>query len=121
MGVTQVIRGDDLVPSTPRQVLLYQALGWTPPAFGHVPLAVGADGRRLAKRDGSIKLSTLREAGVDPRRLVGWLARTCGWADHVLPSTPHDWVGRFRLETLPRQPWIVTAEAVAALMRGDEP
>ena len=121
MGVTQVIRGDDLVPSTPRQILLYQALGWTPPAFGHVPLAVGPDGRRLAKRDGSIKLSTLREAGVDPRRLVGWLARTCGWADHVLPSTPRDWLGRFRLDTIPRQPWVVTAEAVAALERGDEP
>ena len=52
MGVTQVIRGDDLVPSTPRQILLYRALGWAPPAFGHVPLAVGPDGRRLAKRDG---------------------------------------------------------------------
>ena len=68
MGVNQVIRGDDLVPSTPRQILLYQALGWTPPQFGHVPLAVTPDGRRLAKRDGSIKLATLREQGVDPRR-----------------------------------------------------
>ena len=63
MGVTQVIRGDDLVPSTPRQLLLYKALGWPPPQFGHVPLAVGADGLRLAKRDGSIKLSTLRAVG----------------------------------------------------------
>ena len=52
MGVTQVIRGDDLVPSTPRQILLYRALGWPVPAFGHVPLAVDPDGRRLAKRDG---------------------------------------------------------------------
>ena len=67
MGVNQVIRGDDLVPSTPRQILLHQALGWTPPRFGHVPLAVTAEGRRLAKRDGSIKLATLREQGVDPR------------------------------------------------------
>ncbi len=121
MGVTQVIRGDDLVPSTPRQVLLYEALGWPPPAFGHIPLAVGEDGRRLAKRDGSIKLSTLRAAGVDPCRLVGWLARTCGWADHAQPTAPHDWIGRFRLDTVPRQPWVVTAEAVVALVRGEEP
>jgi glutamyl-tRNA synthetase len=121
MGVTQVIRGDDLVPSTPRQILLYEALGWRPPEFGHVPLAVGIDGRRLAKRDGSIKLATLREAGVDPRRLIGWLARSCGWTDCILPSRPRDWIDAFRLDTLPRQPWIVPAAAVAALMRGDEP
>jgi glutamyl-tRNA synthetase len=121
MGVTQVIRGDDLVPSTPRQILLYRALGWTPPAFGHVPLAVGPDGRRLAKRDGAIKLGALRAAGVDPRRLIGWLARSCGWTDRAEPSTPHDWVGRFRLESLPRHAWVVSAEGVAALVRGDEP
>ncbi len=63
MGVSQVIRGSDLVPSTPRQILLYRQLGWPEPRFGHVPLTVGPDGRRLAKRDGSIKLSSLREAG----------------------------------------------------------
>ena len=78
MGVTQVIRGDDLVPSTPRQILLYRALGWARPDFGHVPLAVGPDGRRLAKRDGSIKLATLREAGRRPApagRLAGAVVR----------------------------------------------
>jgi glutamyl-tRNA synthetase len=120
-GVTQVIRGDDLVPSTPRQVLLYRALGWPPPAFGHVPLAVGPDGRRLAKRDGSLKLATLRAAGVDARRLVGWLARSCGWTDRAEPSSPGDWIGRSRLDSVPGQPWVVTAGAVSALLRGDEP
>ena len=118
MGITQVIRGDDLVPSTPRQILLYQALGWLPPVFGHVPLAVGADGRRLAKRDGSIKLEALRTAGVDPRRLVGWLAQSCGWTDRDMPSIPHDWIDRFRLETVPRQPWVVTADAIALVGEG---
>jgi glutamyl-tRNA synthetase len=108
MGVTQVIRGDDLVPSTPRQILLYRALGWEPPAFGHVPLAVGPDGRRLAKRDGAIKLAALRAAGVDPRVLVGRLARSCGWADVAVPSSPRDWVGRVDLAALPREPWVVT-------------
>jgi glutamyl-tRNA synthetase len=121
MGVTQVIRGDDLVPSTPRQVLLFRTLGWPPPAFGHVPLAVGPDGRRLAKRDGSLKLATLRAAGVDARRLVGWLARSCGWTDRAEPSSPGDWIGRSRLDSVPGQTWVVTADAVAALLRGDEP
>jgi glutamyl-tRNA synthetase len=120
MGVTQVIRGDDLVPSTPRQFLLYRALGRTPPAFGHVPLAIGPDGRRLAKRDGSIKLTALRAAGVDPRWLIGWLARSCGWSVRTEPSMPHDWVGRFRLDSVPRQSWVVKTDSVAALLRGEE-
>jgi glutamyl-tRNA synthetase len=115
MGVNQVIRGDDLVPSTPRQILLYGALGLREPRFGHVPLAIGPDGRRLAKRDGSIKLRTLREAGVDPRRLVGWLVHSCGWTDAVLPSSPRDWIARLDLSALPRDPWVVTLEALASL------
>ena len=86
-----------------------------PPEFGHVPLAVGPDGRRLAKRDGSIKLATLRDAGVDPRRLVGWLARSCGWADRIVPSSPRDWIGSFDLGSLPKAPWVVTPESLAEL------
>jgi glutamyl-tRNA synthetase len=115
MGVTQVIRGDDLVPSTPRQLLLYEALGWPPPSFGHVPLAVDADGRRLAKRDGSLKLATLREQGVDPERLVGWLARSCGWSDRVESASPHAWIGRFDLSSIPRTPCVITPEFLVEL------
>ena len=115
MGVTQVIRGDDLVASTPRQILLYRALGWREPRFGHVPLALGPDGRRLAKRSGSIKLATLRQAGVDPRRLVGWLARSCGWTDRPTPSLPRDWIEAFDPVALPKEPWVVTEETLAAL------
>ena len=107
MGVTQVIRGDDLVPSTPRQILLYRALGFEPPAFGHVPLAITPDGRRLAKRDGSIKLATLRTQGVDPRKLVGILIRSCGWSEKPIPSWPGDWIGRFDPRCLPNEPWVV--------------
>ena len=107
MGVTQVLRGDDLVTSTPRQILLHRALGSEPPRFGHVPLAVGPDGRRLAQRDGSIKLATLRAAGVDPRRLVGRIARACGWSDRDEPSAPGDWVGRLDLAAMPNGPWVV--------------
>src|SRR5439155_2222579 len=78
-GITVVVRGDDLVSSTPRQLLLYRALGLTPPEFVHVPLVVGPDGRRLAKRHGDTRLRALREAGVSPGQLVGLLARSCGW------------------------------------------
>jgi glutamyl-tRNA synthetase len=116
MGINQVIRGDDLVPSTPRQVLLYRSLGLEVPRFGHVPLAVGPDGRRLAKRDGSIKLAALRDAGADPRRLVGWLARSCGWSGRVEPSEPRDWVARFDPAALPRSPWTVAPEEIAAVL-----
>ena len=55
------------------------------PRFGHVPLAVMPDGRRLAKRDGSLKLAALRDAGVDPRRLVGSLIHSCGWSREIIP------------------------------------
>jgi glutamyl-tRNA synthetase len=116
MGVTEVIRGDDLVPSTPRQILLYRALGWEPPTFGHFPLAVDLDGRRLAKRDGSLKLTTIRQAGVDPARLIGWLARACGWSDRIEPSLPVAWLDRFDLETIPRCPWVVAPEGLAELV-----
>ncbi|WP_435017021.1 tRNA glutamyl-Q(34) synthetase GluQRS [Tundrisphaera sp. TA3] len=107
MGVTEVIRGDDLMPSTPRQLLLYRSLGLEPPTFAHVPLAIGPDGRRLAKRDGSLKLSTLRASGWDPHHLVGWLARACGMTDRIEPGPPASWIDRFDLGRVPRQPWVV--------------
>jgi glutamyl-tRNA synthetase len=117
MGVNQVVRGSDLATSTPRQVLLYRSLGWTEPAFGHVPLAVTADGRRLAKREGSLKLSTLCEAGVDPRVLVGGLVRSCGWTDEPIPMHPREAIDRFDETRLLREPWVVTHESLEWLSR----
>jgi glutamyl-tRNA synthetase len=110
MGINQVIRGADLVPSTPRQILLYRKLGWPEPQFGHVPLAVMPDGRRLAKRDGSLKLATLRATGVDPTRLVGSLIHSCGWSDPMVPSAPHQAIDGFLPTRLPREPWVVSAD-----------
>ncbi len=115
MGVSQVIRGNDLVSSTPRQILLYQRLGWPVPRFGHVPLAIGSDGRRLAKRDGSLKLATLRELGVDPRRLVGCLVQSCGWSSSIVPSWPADWIDRFDSASIPPHNWVVTPEWLDSL------
>ena len=117
MGVNQVIRGADLVPSTPRQLLLYRRLGWPEPAFGHVPMAVTPDGRRLAKRDGSLKLASLREAGVDPRALVGSLIHSWGWSDSVVLSTPREGIAHFDPASIPATPWIVTREWLDSLAR----
>ena len=110
MGVTEVIRGDDLVPSTPRQLLLYRALGLAAPRFTHVPLVVGPDGRRLAKRHGDTRLSALRAAGVRPEALLGLLAWSCGWIDRVQPITARELVPLFRLETIPSRPFMLTPE-----------
>ena len=104
MGVTEVVRGDDLLPATHRQLLLYEALGLEPPAFLHVPLVVGPDGRRLAKRHGDTRLSALRAAGMTQERLVGTLAATCGWAERGEELSPADLVPRFDLSLLPRGP-----------------
>jgi glutamyl-tRNA synthetase len=108
--VTEVIRGDDLVPSTPRQLLLYQALGLPPPRFVHVPLVVGPDGRRLAKRHGDTRLASLREAGVRPDALVGLLAWSCGWIERSQPITARELIPLFRLEEIPPQPFVLMPE-----------
>jgi glutamyl-tRNA synthetase len=109
-GVTEVVRGDDLVSSTPRQLLLYDALGLTPPSWVHVPLVVGPDGRRLAKRHGDTRLSSLREAGVPSDLIIGLLAWSCGWLEKIEPITPGELLPRFRLDAIPRGPFVLTPE-----------
>ena len=106
MGITEVLRGDDLLPSAFRQLQLYEALGLAPPTFAHVPLVVGPDGRRLAKRHGDTRLATLRQQGVLPERLVGSLAHSCGLVDSPRPCRPQDLLAGFTLAKLPREPWV---------------
>ena len=106
LGITEVVRGDDLLPSTPRQLLLYQSLSWTPPRFVHVPLVVGPDGRRLAKRHGDTRLITLRQARMRPETLLGQLAHSCGWLPKPEPVTAPELLPLFRLETIPSSPWV---------------
>jgi glutamyl-tRNA synthetase len=114
-GVTEVVRGDDLVSSTPRQLLLYEALGLTPPRFVHVPLVVGLDGRRLAKRHGDTRLSSLREAGVSAERLLGLLAWSCGWSERIEPITAVELIARFDLARIPQAPLTLTPELLRAI------
>jgi glutamyl-tRNA synthetase len=101
MGMTHVLRGDDLVTSTPRQLAILAALGLPAPRYFHVPLVVGEDGLRLSKRKGDINLAWLREHGVRPQRLVAELARTCGLAE-VREITPGELVSGFDASRIAR-------------------
>jgi glutamyl-tRNA synthetase len=107
MGVTDVVRGDDLLDSTPRQILLYRALGLAGrvPRYTHLPLVIGPDGRRLAKRHGDTRIATYRDAGVPAGRLLSLLASWCGITgagDDVRAAA--DLVDAFDLDRLPRAP-----------------
>jgi glutamyl-tRNA synthetase len=106
MGVTEVVRGDDLLPSTIRQLCIYRALGWEVPTMVHVPLVLGQDGRRLAKRHGDTRLSTMRERGVKPETIIGYLAFTCGLIESFEPRTPASLLGMDPLARLPKQPYV---------------
>jgi glutamyl-tRNA synthetase len=77
-GVTQVVRGDDLLSSTPRQIHLQRLLGLTTPTYGHVPLVMGDDGERLSKRHGSVTLAELGDAGASTALVVAELLRSFG-------------------------------------------
>lgn len=106
-GVTEVVRGDDLLASTERQLALYAALGWPPPQFFHVPLVTGEDGRRLAKRHGDTRLSVLRERGDSPERVLGWIAKSCGWAERLTEKTLAEISGICDFSLLPHSPVVL--------------
>jgi glutamyl-tRNA synthetase len=122
-GVSEVVRGDDLLDSTPRQILLYEALdGADPiPHYTHLPLVIGTDGRRLAKRHGDTRIATYRSLGVGPQRLLALLARWSGMGDD--PDAMRDarqLLADYRLQNLPRAPIVFTPEDDAWLRRGIE-
>ena len=100
-GVTEVIRGADLLPSTPRQIALYRALGRPAPDFAHLGLVVDADGRPLSKRHGSESIEALRLAGHTPEGLIGVLAQSLGLAPTSAPIRPEELLGRFSLSQIP--------------------
>ena len=106
MGVTQIVRGDDLLDSTPRQILLYRALGLDNriPTYTHLPLVIGPDGRRLAKRHGDTRLASYRDTGVSAAGVVSLLASWCGIADAGDAETAADLIKKFDLNRLPRTP-----------------
>jgi glutamyl-tRNA synthetase len=105
-GVEEVVRGDDLVPSTPAQVALGQLLGLAAPTYVHVALVLAPDGRRLAKRDGAVTLADLAGGGVTPGEVAGHLAASLGLAEPGEPVAPHQLLARFDPDHLPRSPWV---------------
>ena len=107
MGITEVVRGADLLSSTPRQLALYAALGAEPPAFLHVPLVLGSDGARLAKRHAALAIAEQRAAGTRPQALVGALAHSLGLARAGEPLHPRELVARFDPAALPREPYVL--------------
>ena len=107
--VAEVVRGDDLLSSTPRQVMLQRLLGLSTPRYRHVPLVLGADGVRLAKRHGAITLTQLAEAGVQVPEVLTMLAASLGLADVGERVTPSMLVARFDPTALSREPWVLPA------------
>jgi len=104
-GVTDVVRGDDLLDSTARQIWLYRCIypGRALPRWWHLPLVVGPDGRRLAKRHGDTRLSYYREQDVAPERIIGLLAHWSGLLPTPQPKSAADFRAAFVLACLPRQ------------------
>ena len=101
MGVTQVVRGSDLLDSTPRQLWLQEQLGLPHPEYGHVPLLLAPDGRRLAKRDRDQELGELQRR-CSARELVGQLALLAGLIPEYAPISPAELIPLFSWERLPR-------------------
>jgi glutamyl-tRNA synthetase len=104
-GVTHVLRGDDLLPSTPRQRLLQDLLGLPEPTYAHVPLVLGADGSRLAKRHGAVTLADLAARGIGAGAVLSMLGASLGLCAADEPVTIADLAARFNLERIPRAPW----------------
>ncbi|MCW2839075.1 MAG: tRNA glutamyl-Q(34) synthetase GluQRS [Aeromicrobium sp.] len=103
-GVDQVVRGDDLLSSAPRQAYLATLLAATPPTYVHVPLALNAGGQRLAKRDGAVTLADLAERGIEA---FGLIAASLG----LTGATPADLLAVFDVTRIPREPWVFVPPA----------
>ena len=104
MGMTHVVRGDDHINNTPRQINIYKALGAEPPVFGHVPMILGEDGSRLSKRHGAVGVMQYRDDGYLPEAVLNYLVRL-GWShgDQELFSID-EMVELFRLENVNKAP-----------------
>lgn len=122
MGVTDVLRGADLLDSTPRQIRLFEALGLPVPRFAHVPLLLGPDGARLAKRHGAVSVTAMREAGTAmreagtaPERVIGYLGYISGLLERPEPVTAAELVPHFELAKVGREPVRLEPRDLAAL------
>lgn len=119
-GITDVIRGDDLLDSAARQLLLYRALRLAPePTYWHLPLVLGEDGKRLAKRHGDTRLDTYRAQGAPPDRVIGLIASYSGMIASPRPMSPAEFRERFEITMIPRSPARFTQEHHQWLLKKD--
>ncbi|PRB69356.1 tRNA glutamyl-Q(34) synthetase GluQRS [Arthrobacter sp. MYb213] len=107
-GIDQVVRGDDLLSSAPRQAYLAQLLGMPIPTYAHVPLALNSKGQRLAKRDGAVTLEDLSEKGVNGAQIRAYLLESLGLPGTSLQAA----LDSFNPDDLPREPWVVEPEFI---------
>jgi glutamyl-tRNA synthetase len=108
-GITEVVRGDDLLPATAGQILMQCVLGLPTPNYAHVPLAVTPSGERLAKRHGAVTLADLAKRGVDPTAVLQRLLNSMGVSGHATPEHLADLAAQFDVRTLARdrRPWVI--------------
>jgi glutamyl-tRNA synthetase len=109
-GIGEVVRGADLLDSTPRQILLSCPRGLPSPRYAHVSLVLGPDGRRLAKRHGAVTLADQNAPGEGPREVVAWMARSFGLAEPGETPAPADLLARFDPARLPPEPTVWSPE-----------
>jgi glutamyl-tRNA synthetase len=112
-GVGEVVRGDDLLASTPRQLHLAGLLGVPAPRYAHVPLVLAPDGSRLAKRHGAVTLADRAALGQTPDRVLGDLAASLGLASAGEAVTVAQVLRRFEPDALPRRPWVLSEDDLA--------
>ena len=106
MGVNHVVRGCDLLSSSPAQAWLHRTLGYEPPQFFHLPLLVDGQGRRLSKRDRDLDLGVLR-AQYTPQEVVGWLGWLAGLQNEPKSATPKELISRFQWSKVPKKSIVV--------------
>jgi glutamyl-tRNA synthetase len=114
-GVTEVVRGDDLLMSTHRQIQLHKALKKDHPSYFHLPLIEGSDGIRLAKRHGDWKISTLRKLGHSPQTILGLLAWTLGWVNDGESLDLMGFTELFEFKTVPRNAFAMTEKCATQM------